>query len=186
MGLPRWLMLLAAAACGVFGQRLAAWGTTRESFVAALAVFAVGGWLLARLGRDMPAGLSTGTAVAPVRAPVDVRSAVLLVAAAVLGALASLHQDITFSALQLVCYGGSLLAIFAFAYRADRSLRGAEGSVDDRVTRADFLLLAALTAIAFFFRLWRLDRVPALIWDDEILYLSNALGLLEEPLSPFA
>jgi len=185
MDLSRWLVLVAVAACGVLGQTIAAWGTERESFAAAMGVFALGGWLLTRLdtaeGRLPLDGVpSSATVPRP-----SVARLAMLIAAALLAAVAALDHAGEWSLLQVLCWSGSLLALLGFAWSSDRA--GVRAGPATSFTAADVATLAGLSALALFLRLWQLDQIPALIWDDEILYLADGMRLVREiPLSPFA
>lgn len=180
------VLLLAVTGCGALAQTLAVWGSTAASLAAAVAFFAAGGWLLTRLDTGTSLRLNIATAV-PRRPPAaSRRSILLLVAAVALGVAAIFPDDGSFSWLQVGCYLAGLAALLAFAIVHDRENRG-EATPPDRVGYGEVAIVLALTALALFFRLWRLDRVPALIWDDEVLYLLDALGLVQEALrSPFA
>lgn len=179
MAFRRWMLLLAAIACGGLGQIIAAWGTTGASFLAALAVFALGGAALARLDESQPprwtgAGSSRW----------DRRALALAVGGAVFGVLASLHTQEEFSLLQLIAYVAALALLVVSALRADRA---APAMVGGRIALGEWAVVAALTIVAFGDRLWHLGSLPKLIWDDEILYLFDALRLLDEgPRAPFA
>lgn len=186
------VLLLAVAGCGALAQTLAAWGRSPLQLAAAVALFAAGGWLLTRLDRDVAGRLTIATAVPETSpdgagAPGGGRAA-LLTLAFVFAFGAMLHDDGSYSAAQVACYLASLASLLAFAWLGDRGCaeRAAEAEAS-RIGSADVALVLALTALALFFRLWRLDRLPALIWDDEVLYLLDAIELVQNELrSPFA
>lgn len=180
----RWLLLLAAAASGAAGQTIALWGTSGLSFGAALACFAAGGWLLARLERPPPAGapLPDARGWAPFIRP---RRVWPLALAILLVAVAAAHTQWEVSLLRLTCHLTALAALVGFALAADRGLPPVPRQA---WTAAEILALAGLAALALATRLWRLDALPPVVWDDEILYLHDAILLLgdEEWPSPLA
>lgn len=184
--MPHWLLIIAAAAAAVGGQTAAAWGTSAWSFAAALGLFAIGGWALACADRGQPMRLDLGHPPRPSPALRRLRwTWVALAVALALAAVAVSRVSVLLSWVRLWCWLGSVAALAAFAMLADRGVGRAESLGGSRLGVAAELL--AVAVLAFGWRLWRLDENPPLIWEDEIVYLLDALDIAGNgPFSPFA
>src|SRR5262245_20852746 len=102
---PRWTLVLAAVICGGVAQYTVAWGSSSLALVAATALFAAGGAVLARLdaGRPDPPGLGPAAALTGL-APSPSLRPWLLVAAVLITALASAYTGFPFSGLQIAAH----------------------------------------------------------------------------------
>ena len=186
---PGWILVVAAAGFGAIGQFAALRGTGRASALAALALFAAGGWLLARLDARSPAlgsPLDAAAGEAPTWAPFVRAPGVWLLAGALfLAAAAAGNTGWHVSAPRLLCFIGALTLLLAFAAISDRHLGPPRR---EPWTGGEVAVLATLTALALLTRLWRLDGIPPVVWEDEILYLHDAMVLIEDEgwPSPFA
>jgi Dolichyl-phosphate-mannose-protein mannosyltransferase/PA14 domain len=185
-----WLIALGIA-CGALAQWLAC-QTGRESVwsLLALPLFAAGGLLLFRARREQAQGsqlLASGV-VEPLKSPGQSFALVLgvafLIAALATATAAASCTGAELSLRQLLWYAAALVTVVAAAALFDYSRN--LGSSPASLARLDLFLLLCVTAIAAWLRLWHLDRIPPLIWDDEINYLDDAIGLLRgSPVSPF-
>jgi len=172
MAVRRCSLPIAALACGAAGQGLAAWGTGAGSFVLAAALFTLGGAALALAGAAGQSG--SDVAAEPTRAPrLRGRSAALLAAALLLGGLAASYVGEALSPQRLVSYVAALTAIVALAVDLDRDAPPRAGA--PAWSAPEIGLVLALAVLAFGLRLWRLSTLPGVIWDDEILYLHDAI-----------
>jgi 4-amino-4-deoxy-L-arabinose transferase-like glycosyltransferase len=169
----RWALILLATVAGALAQALAGpWGAERGVSWLALPFFAAGGLLLLSATRreQAPSDRLLGT--------------LFLVAGLGAGAAAAAYTEIELSVAQLLSYAFALGALAVAASFFDRA-RGVPASPTTPFTWLDALCLTGVTAIAFALRLWRLGEIPPVIWDDEIKYLEDGIGLFQELSSPF-
>ncbi|MBI2939133.1 MAG: glycosyltransferase family 39 protein [Chloroflexi bacterium] len=126
-----------------------------------------------------PSGGLAGEPACGARSFLDRLFRLFLLVALAAGAFATSYTGIPLSAPHLVAYVLALVALVAAAECFDRGRPAAKAETTAPFTRLDALLLAVGTIPAVALRLLWIDRIPPLIWSDEITYLQNAVGVLE-------